>query len=150
MPIPHRALLLAASVMMLPGAASAQTYMVRKVPADSTKGYDTVHISKAAMAGERIRLWAGTLVNPDCTVAGTMDTRIADEPRHGKVMLSDDPVFPNFLPPNPRTVCNSRRVPGKQAFYTADAGFHGHDKVTLFNATSEGRVRRIVIDIDVQ
>lgn len=144
-----RAAVLGLAVLM-PGAAAAQTYTVRRVDTAPAKGYGDMHIAKAAVSGERIRLWAATLVNPDCTAAGTMTTEILSPPRHGDAMLSDDPFYPSFLQPNPRAACDARKVPGKQLFYTAAAGFHGHDKIVFRNATSEGRVRRVIVDIDVR
>jgi hypothetical protein len=128
----------------------AQTYVVRRMPAASVKGYADVHIAKAALPGQQVRLWWATLLNADCTPAGTMETQVVEEPRHGKLLLSDDPVYPNFVAPNPRASCDDRKALGKQAFYTPDRDYHGHDKAVLTNATSEGRVRRIIIDIDVR
>ncbi|MCI4591014.1 hypothetical protein MOK15_13050 [Sphingobium sp. BYY-5] len=135
---------------LLPSSGTAQTYLVRKVGSTSPKGYDDVHISKAAIAGQQVRIWWATLLNPDCTAAGTMTTQILDQPRHGQVRISDDLFYPNFVQPNPRASCDRQKSPGKQAFYTADAGFHGHDKLVINNATSEGRIRRIIVDIDVR
>lgn len=144
-----RAAVLALAAVM-PGALPAQTYAVRRIDTAPAKGYSDVHIAKAAVPGERIRLWWATLVNPDCTAAGTMTTEVLTPPQHGDAMLFDDPFYPNFLQPNPRAACDARKVPGKQLFYTAAAGFHGHDKMVFRNATSEGRIRRVIVDIDVR
>lgn len=135
--------------MFLSSGGTAQTYLVRKVPT-TTKGYDEVHLSKAAIAGQKVRIWAATLLNPDCTSAGTMTTQIIDQPRHGQVTISDEQFYPNYVAPNPRAACDAQKSPGKQAFYTAEAGFHGHDKLAINNATSEGKIRRITFDIDVR
>lgn len=140
------ALLLAA----IPAGAPAQTYTVRRVGTVTSRGYDDVRVSKAALAGQQIRVWWASLLNPDCTPAGTMTTRIVEPPHHGTVTISDDPFFPNFVEPNPRTACDTKRAPGKQAFYTAAPDYHGHDRAVLENATSEGRIRRIVIDLEVR
>jgi hypothetical protein len=146
----RRAVLVAMSIMIVPVAGVTQTYLVQRVGPGSAKGYQDVHISKAAIAGQQVRVWWATALNPDCTAAATMTTDILDQPRHGRISLSDDPFYPNFTPPNPRAACDTIKSPGRQAFYTADAGFHGHDKLVLRNATSEGRMRRIVVDIDVE
>lgn len=129
---------------------SAQTYLVRKVGSMAPKGYDEVHISKAAIAGQQVRIWWATLLNPDCTAAGTMTTQILVQPRHGQVSISDDQFYPSYARPNPRASCDRQKSPGKQAFYTADANFQGHDKLVIKNATSEGNIRRIIVDIDVR
>lgn len=131
-------------------AAPAQTYIVHRIDGPRAKGYETIDIAKAAVAGEKVRLWFATLTNPDCSPAGTMTTQILSGARHGQVDLSYDKVFPNFTFPNPRVACDRQKVDGVQAFYTPAANFHGRDHVVLQNATSEGRVRRITIDIDVR
>jgi hypothetical protein len=138
------------SMMLLPGGGMAQTYLVHRVEAGSAKGYEDIHISKAALAGQQVRIWTAMLLNPDCSPAGTMTTQILEQPRHGQVSISDGQIYPSFVPPNPRAACNAHRAPGKQAFYTPDARFHGHDKLVLQNATSEGRMRRIIVDVDVR
>ena len=138
------------AISLVASGVAAQTYVVRKVGPAPAKGYEDVHISKAAIAGQQVRVWWATLLNPDCTAAGTMTTRILEEPRHGAATLSDGSFYPNYTPPNPRAECDTRKSPGKQAFYTPEVTFHGHDKLVLENATSEGRMRRIVVDIDVR
>ncbi len=140
----HPAFLLAA---LSPLTAAAQTYVVHRLRAGPAPGEATVHLNRAALAGQTIRIWAATLTNPDCTAAGTMTTQVLDEPRHGEVSLSDEPFFPSFTAPNPRAVCDTRKVPGRQAFYTAAPGFHGHEKVELRNSTSDWIIRKVVIDI---
>lgn len=138
------------SSSLLAAQADAETYVVRRIDGGPTKGFADLHISKAAMPGERIRLWFATLTNPDCSSAGTMTTQVVGQPHHGTVDISYDKVYPNFVAPNPRVICDKQKVDGVQAFYTAAADFHGHDKVVLQNATSEGRVRRVVVDVDVR
>jgi hypothetical protein len=139
-----------ALLALMPSVLAAQTYTVRRIYTGRPKGYEDVHIAKAAVPGERIRLWWATMVNPDCTAAGTITTDVLTPPRHGDAVLSDDPFYPNFLPPNPRVACDELKVPGKQLFYTAAAGFKGHDKMVFRSATTEGRIRRVIVDIDVR
>lgn len=131
-------------------AVGAQTYVVRRVAPDSANGYGEVHVDKAAIAGQEVRVWWAMALNPDCTKGATMQTDIVQPPRHGSVRLSDDSFYPNFPAPNPRAACDTKPKPGKQAFYTPQSGFHGHDKIVLQNATSEGRIRKVSIDIDVR
>ena len=129
--------------------AHADTYIV--TPAThAPKGMSEIHISKAAVAGQQIRAWWATMLNPDCTPAGTIDARIVQQPKHGQFTITADPLYPNFISPNPRADCDAKKVPGKQGFYTSEPGFHGHDRTILQVATSEGRMRRVLIDIEVQ
>lgn len=142
--------LLCVATLVLPAAAAAQTFVVRRVNEAPMKGYQDLHLSRAVLPGEKVRVWFATLTNPDCSPAGTMTTQIVHPPQHGHADISTDKVFPNFVAPNPRVICDKQKVDGIQAFYTADADFHGHDKLVLQNATSEGRVRRVLVDIDVR
>lgn len=130
--------------------ASAQTYEVRRLPSGTPAGYGDIHIEKAALPRARIRLWAATMVNPDCSPAGTISVDVLKPPQHGTLDLSDDAYFPNYVAPNPRADCDRQKVPGKQAFYTAANGYSGHDQAVLRVATSEGRIRKVTIDIDVR
>lgn len=141
---------LACALLALSSQSIAQTYVVQRIGPAPAKGYADIHISKSAIAGQQIRLWWATLLNPDCTMAGTMTTEIVSPPRHGQASISEGEIYPEYRQPNPRVACDARKVPGKQAFYTASADFHGHDKVVIQNATSEGRIRRVIVDIDVR
>ncbi|MEH3046215.1 hypothetical protein [Sphingomonas adhaesiva] len=132
-------------------AATAQTYVVHQVsPTQQPKGEQTIHITKVSIDGQKIRLWSATMINPDCTPSGTIASQLIDTPRHGHADIVDAPFYPNFTPPNPRVACDRQQVPGKVVFYTPDPGFHGHDHLTFQNANSDGFVRRIAADIDVQ
>ena len=131
--------------------AQITTYRVTPVPnSGSEKGYEEVKLSKAALAGQEIRVWAAQMLEPDCTAHGTMTTEILEQPRHGATRLSDEPFYANFPPTNVRFICNQKKDPGESLFYTPAADFHGHDKLVMRNSTSEGRIRKITIDIDVR
>ena len=148
--IGNMGIVLATVCVIIPIAAGAQTYIVRRLDTGTAKGYGDIHLSRAALPGQRVRIWSATLTNPDCSPAGTMTTQILNAPRHGQADISTDKLYPNFLPPNPRVICDKQKVDGVQAFYTAEPGYHGHDRIVLQNATSEGRVRRILVDVDVR
>jgi hypothetical protein len=141
------------SVAALAATALAQTttatVTITRKPAVE-KGFDEVRISKAALPGQEIRIWAAQMLEPDCTAHGTMKAEILEPPRHGLARLSDEPFFGFFPPNNVRALCDAKKAPGEQAFYTAAADFHGHDKLVMQNSTSEGRIRKIVVDIDVR
>jgi hypothetical protein len=138
-----------AAVPALPALASADV-TVRVLPPEATKGFEQDHISKAALAGEEIRVWGAQMLEPDCTAHGTMQTDIMEQPKHGKARVSDEPFFGGFPPNNVRYHCNTQKSPGKQVFYVAEAGYHGHDKLLFQNSTTEGRIRKWVVDIDVR
>lgn len=147
----HKTVRLAFASLLLtsPALVAGQTYVVRRL-APTSKGFSDVHLSKATLPGQQVRIWSATLLNPDCTPEGTITAQIIEAPRHGQASVADGEIFPNFAPPNPRVACNARKVPGKQAFYTSDASFTGHDRFVIQAATSEGLMRDIIVDIDVR
>jgi hypothetical protein len=133
-------------------AASAQTmtFSVTRTPNPAPeKGYEELKISKAALAGHEVRVWAAQMLEPDCSAHGTMTAEILEPPKHGTARLSDEPFYSGFPPTNVRFVCNKTKDPGESLFYKPAGDFHGHDKLVMRNSTSEGRIRKITIDIDV-
>ena len=134
----------------MPAIAAAADVTVRLLPPEAQKGFETEHVSKAALPGKEIRLWYAQTLDPDCTAHGDMQTDIMEPPKHGQTRISDEPFFGSFPPNNVRYVCNTKKSPGKQVFYVAEADFHGHDKVVFQNSTPDGRIRKWVVDIDVR
>ena len=136
--------------LALPAFAAAADVTVRVLPPQAQKGFDTQHISKAALAGQEIRLWFAQMLDPDCGAAGVMQTEVTEPPKHGQTRISEEPFFGNFPQNNVRFACNAKKSPGKQLFYVAEAGYHGHDKVVFQNSTSDGRIRKWVVDVEVR
>lgn len=131
--------------------AQAAQYQVTVTPQSLPRGFETLKVSKAAIGSAPIRLWANTAIEPDCTAHVPGATlAIVEPPAHGQATVSDEPFYAGFPPANPRSVCNSRRVPGHQAFYTAASGYVGRDHLVLQGASPDGQVRRIEVNIDVR
>jgi hypothetical protein len=128
---------------------AANACLVGPGRADTT-GYDEIHVSKAALSGQQIRIWHAAELNPDCTEVPGLIAQVVQPPAHGTATLSKDQIFPYFPPGNPRSVCNTRKTPGFEAFYTSADGYRGTDIVVLQVATTEGRVRKVTVDIDVK
>ncbi len=137
-----------AALVLLPGVSLAQQRLGASPQPE--KGFEEVHISKAALAGKEIRVWAAQMIDPACNATGSMDTQILQTPKHGEARVSDEPFFGAFSEGNARYHCNSQKSPGRQVLYRSAPDFHGHDKLVLQNSTSEGRIRNWVVDIDVR
>jgi hypothetical protein len=126
-------------------------YKVTIAPTASPLGFEKVKVSKATVGANPIRLWYNTAIEPDCSAQAPGATlTILTPPSHGAATVSDEPFFATFPAENPRSACNQRKVPGHQAFYTAAAGFTGHDQLVLQGTSPDGRVRRISVNIDVR
>jgi hypothetical protein len=143
---------LAFSCGALSSVATAQErhYDVTVRPVSPAKGFEKLSVSKAALGSTQILLWRNTAINPDCSEVPGVTLSILRPPAHGKASVSDEPLYLAFPQSNPRSVCNSRKVPGHEAFYQADAGFTGHDKLVLQGSSPEGAVREITVDIQVR
>lgn len=143
------ALVLAAG---LAGAALAQTthFDVTVHRDNSAKGFEKLKVSKAAIGDTQIILWQNTAINPDCTAIPGVSLSVLKEPEHGKVNISEEPTYLAFPAGNPRSACNTRKVPAHRALYQAEAGFKGHDRVVLQGSSPEGRVREINVYIEVR
>ncbi|SFI86125.1 hypothetical protein [Caulobacter sp. UNC279MFTsu5.1] len=146
-------ILACAAGLAVVSAASAQPsrYVVTVKPVAPAAGYQKLSIAKAVVGSNPIRVWANTAIDPDCSVhePGASLT-ILEPPAHGTAVIKDDPYFAAFPPGNPRAACNSRKVPGHQAFYTAASGYAGHDRMVLQGSSPDGAVRRIAVDITVR
>jgi len=146
-------LVMAVAAAALCGPALAQTrgYLVTVASLRTAHGFEKVRLSKAALGSAEISLWANTAIDPHCATHGPGATlRILQPPEHGAARVSDEPLFLAFPPNNPRSACNDRKVPGHEAFYAAAAGYVGRDRVVLEGSSPGGRVRQIIVDIDVR
>ncbi|WP_165185123.1 hypothetical protein [Caulobacter soli] len=146
-------ILVCATGLAIVSGAAAQPgrYVVTVKPAASATGYEKLSVARAAVGSTPIRIWANTAIDPDCSAHAPGATlTILQPPSHGTAVVKDEPYFAAFPPTNPRSACNSRKVPGNQAFYTAASGYAGHDRMVLQGSSPDGAVRRIAVDITVR
>ena len=142
-----------ASGTILAATASAQEhrYIVTVAPGAREHGFEKVHISKATVGTSPIVVWGNTAINPDCSAQTPGATlAVLSPPKHGQALIDDEPAYIGFPQANPRSACNDRKVPAHRAFYTASAGFTGHDHLVLRGTSPEGGVREISVDVDVR
>lgn len=93
--------------------AHAAQYNVIVAPKSRPHGFEKISVSKAAIGSASIRIWANTAIDPDCSAHLPGPTlTILQPPTHGQARISDEPFYAAFPPANPRSVCNSRKVPG--------------------------------------
>ena len=115
--------LLVASAAALTLAACAPATPRISVSNGEIKTNRTVNvISGGTIAGNFM-----TALNPDCTLAGEYKIRVTQPPASGTVTIDRKHDFTSFAPMNPRSKCNTHRVPGSRIVYHAKAGFVGTD-----------------------
>jgi hypothetical protein len=135
------------------GASLAQTrhYDVTVRPAASQdRGFQKITVSKAVIGDAQIVLWGGAAIDPDCSAHPGSTLTVVQPPSHGAVKVVDEPMYVAFPPQNPRSACNSRQVTGHKAYYTANPGYSGHDKVVLEGSSEDGHIRHVTVDVDVR
>lgn len=145
-------ILIAASGLLAVCGASAQTrsFTVTVTPQQRPEGYEKTEVSKATIGVNPIRLWMNASIDPDCQANGKVSLTILKPPQHGEVVIHTEPFFMAFPQSNPRSACNTQKIPGNQAIYTAEAGYVGQDHLVLEGFSPEGHVRRISVNIDVR
>jgi hypothetical protein len=109
-----------------------------------------IKVAKAVVGSSKIVIWGGASIDPDCSEHPGYTLNVVQPPEHGEVKVVAEPIYMAFPMNNPRAACNRRKVPGRQAYYTAAPGFSGHDRVILEGATDDGTMRHVTIDVDVR
>lgn len=145
-------LVAAIAALALSRTASAESrYLVTVDPQHRPEGFEKLHVSRAALGGAEVSLWANSAIDPDCKEHPPGATlTVVKPPQHGTVRISNDPLYLAFPPANPRSACNKQKIPGHEALYAANPGFTGHDKVVLQGSSPDGRAREVIVDITVR
>jgi hypothetical protein len=141
-----------AAALAIGAAALAQPQIVVSMrPADAADGFAKIKVRKAALGASPILVWGNGQIDPDCREHQPGATlTVLHPPEHGAIKVVHEDDYLAYPPANPRAVCNQRRVPVNHAYYAANAGYTGRDKLVLQGSSSEGRVREITVDIEVR
>jgi len=105
---------------------------------------------RIAASGVPILLYQANTTNPDCSPMGRPVIRHIQTPQHGRLIVSNASVFPNFSPSNVRSACNSRRVPGVVVKYVSRRGYAGMDGTVFEIYFPTGIARRAAFSILVR
>jgi hypothetical protein len=132
-------------------AAQDHRYEVTVHPVSSHRdAVQKIRVSKAVIGSSKIVIWGGASIDPDCSEHPGYTLSVVRPPEHGEVQVVEEGVYLAFPHGNPRAACNSQKVPGRKAYYTANPGFSGHDRVVLEGVTEDGTMRDVTIDVDVR
>jgi hypothetical protein len=142
---------LAGAALSCSAMAQDHRYEVTVRPVNNHPGaVQKIKVSKVATGASRIIIWGGAAIDPDCSEHPGYSLNVVEPPAHGEVKVVAEPLYIAFPAGNPRAACNSRKVPGRQAYYTASPGFSGHDRVVLEGATEDGTMRHVTVDVEVR
>ncbi len=111
-------------------------------------GPSTTH--KVAIQGKSTRIEGFWEVNPDCTSREFGTIRVVDQPSHGTAVVYQETDFPSFAAANPRSACNSRKIPGTFVKYTPAPGYAGDDSLSIEAVNADGMSRKIDFTITVE
>jgi transglutaminase-like putative cysteine protease len=64
-------------------------------------------VTRAAVAGQEVRIGFYTNLNPDCSFNPFTSARIVEGPQHGEAVLKEDTGFTSYAKENSRFECNS-------------------------------------------
>ncbi len=113
----------------------------------NAEGVRQVELQRVAVSGERTKVGFAGSVNPDCSVRTLPKSSVLEPPKHGKIEIVHEDVFPNAK--GDYTKCNRTRVLGTVAYYTAAKGFIGKDRIVVRTSFSDGKVSDAVMNITV-
>jgi hypothetical protein len=101
------------------------------------------------VAGKPLKMGNYYSINPDCSSLGQPTVRVAEQPKHGRLEISQTTDFPYFSEGNVRHACNTRRVPVMQMTYIPDAGYNGSDsfQTDVVYASGQNQILRYRVEV---
>ncbi|NTG84521.1 hypothetical protein [Rhizobium rhizogenes] len=100
-----------------------------------------------AVSGERTRIGRDWSLNPDCSMLALPKVRVLEAPKHGKLEINSEAIFPTASGFYKK--CNATRVRGTVEYYTSDKGFVGKDRIVTRSSYGDGLVQDATTNINV-
>jgi hypothetical protein len=107
-------------------------------------------LSKGAVSGQKQKLAQFYSITPDCSLNYKPVVRILKQPSNGAISVEETMDFPNFPKDNIRAICNARRVPVIDVYYTSSPRYLGVDAIAFDEIDSMGNLRKFDMKIDVR
>lgn len=95
---------------------------------------------RGAESGQKSRMAMFLGANPDCSSTGYPNVKITTQPQFGQLSIERGEDFPSFKKENPRSECNTQRLPSIRVFYTSNPGYTGTDRFELQTLYPAGRL----------
>jgi len=106
----------------------------------------TISVARGATA----QLGFATAINPDCTHLDLQERIILTQaPGQGRFESRRETGFAYFAPNNPRSRCNTQRVPGTRQIYHANPNGAGTDSFAYDWYTTSGGVVHYVYTVNI-
>ncbi|SFK50184.1 hypothetical protein [Methylorubrum salsuginis] len=107
-------------------------------------------VQRVAPSGRPQQVQFIARMEPDCRSLPMDNLAILEGPAHGRISMERGVDFPNFSPNNPRSRCNTRKVPGNKLVYQSAPGFVGEDGFVLEVIGKYGNAMRTRYQIAVR
>lgn len=99
--------------------------------------------------GSTTSLGFATAINPDCARSdGRERVALTQAPSQGRFEVRQEAGFAYFRPANPRSRCNTQRVPGTKLFYHASSNAAGTDSFSFDWFTGTGGVAHFNVTVN--
>lgn len=115
--------------------------------AEASDSFKRESLSRTVMSGVRTKLGQHWHINNDCSLADVPVARIVEAPKHGRLEIVRQPVFPTSSGKLER--CRTVKVMGLVAYYTAKAGYIGEDRFVLRAPYGDGKIADTTMTITV-
>ena len=87
---------------------------------------------------------------PTCETIGTPNVSLISEPQNGRVFTKDGREYSGFPLNDPRSRCNTLKLPATDLFYTSTHGFRGEDTFEVLSVNPMGVPHRARFHIVLQ
>jgi hypothetical protein len=124
--------------------------MVFMSSAASAQEVATPPTNKIVLSGERNRVGFSYSLNPDCTSAGEIRSRLVEPPKNGIVEIVKEKGFSSYPKDSQMYNCNEKPSDIDAYYYKSRDGFKGKDRFVSEVFFPSGSYRRRVFNIDVR
>lgn len=106
----------------------------------------TISVPRGATAS----LGFAASINPDCTRSDIPDrVTLTQSPSQGRIEIRREAGYAYFRPANPRSRCNTTRVPGTKMFYHASPNASGTDTFSYDWYSGTGGVAHFTVTVNI-
>ena len=104
--------------------------------------------SLTAHSGEKTRAGQNWHINSDCSLADYPPTHIIEQPKHGRLQIVHEPIFPHEAK-GKLAKCRTVKVGGVAGYYTSKPGYIGSDRFVVRFPVGDGEIKEMVLNVSV-
>ena len=105
---------------------------------------------KIALSGERVLIGSSYHVNPDCSSAGEIKTRLLEQPKNGVVEMVTEKGFTGYAKDDQKYKCNEKQSDLRAYYYKSREDFKGKDRFVVEVFYPRASYRKQIFHIDVR